>query len=348
EHPLPHPYTSNYQDYQPIYPTSITSVQLTANITAGGLLIPLIGGATLALISISTATAFITFIILILLTILEFAVAIIQAYVFTHPRVLSKAITHQSSKKGFDMGRVLGTNRHSTSKPSRSTAPQHFRATSLWRVYYLSPPQPYGRKSQARTPSPLYYKRHRRSIRINFLHGHRIPLTARLLIHQSHLIASLLCLGGIILSLFVMATLMILNSHFTLPSILPVILFVSAACEATLGLSSLVIVSNIYGTDYATLVPALIIIARLGNQTERLDAGLYFLVCALVSSIRIYPKHCGVSKLLSTPILNPNITQLLIQHLPMTSLHNTFYGKNTPLWPPPLTTQSTHRNPIAG
>nr|ARN58896.1 ATP synthase F0 subunit 6 [Platygonus compressus]ARN58933.1 ATP synthase F0 subunit 6 [Platygonus compressus]ARN58945.1 ATP synthase F0 subunit 6 [Platygonus compressus]ARN58958.1 ATP synthase F0 subunit 6 [Platygonus compressus]ARN58971.1 ATP synthase F0 subunit 6 [Platygonus compressus] len=59
------------------------AVRLTANITAGHLLIHLIGGATLALLSISTATAMITFIVLILLTILEFAVALIQAYVFT-------------------------------------------------------------------------------------------------------------------------------------------------------------------------------------------------------------------------------------------------------------------------
>lgn len=59
------------------------AVRLTANITAGHLLIHLIGGATLALINISITTAFITFIILVLLTILEFAVALIQAYVFT-------------------------------------------------------------------------------------------------------------------------------------------------------------------------------------------------------------------------------------------------------------------------
>nr|YP_009020927.1 ATP synthase F0 subunit 6 [Tapirus indicus]AHM91912.1 ATP synthase F0 subunit 6 [Tapirus indicus]AHM91925.1 ATP synthase F0 subunit 6 [Tapirus indicus]AHM91938.1 ATP synthase F0 subunit 6 [Tapirus indicus]ARM56436.1 ATP synthase F0 subunit 6 [Tapirus indicus] len=59
------------------------AVRLTANITAGHLLIHLIGGATLALMNISPTTAFITFIILILLTILEFAVALIQAYVFT-------------------------------------------------------------------------------------------------------------------------------------------------------------------------------------------------------------------------------------------------------------------------
>nr|YP_009184405.1 ATP synthase F0 subunit 6 [Dasypus sabanicola]ALO62479.1 ATP synthase F0 subunit 6 [Dasypus sabanicola] len=59
------------------------AVRLTANITAGHLLIHLIGGATLALMSISPTTASITFIILVLLTILEFAVALIQAYVFT-------------------------------------------------------------------------------------------------------------------------------------------------------------------------------------------------------------------------------------------------------------------------
>nr|QEI26062.1 ATP synthase F0 subunit 6 [Myotis nattereri] len=59
------------------------AVRLTANITAGHLLIHLIGGATLALMNINMTIAFITFIILILLTVLEFAVALIQAYVFT-------------------------------------------------------------------------------------------------------------------------------------------------------------------------------------------------------------------------------------------------------------------------
>nr|YP_007625515.1 ATP synthase F0 subunit 6 [Ctenomys sociabilis]ADK72563.1 ATP synthase F0 subunit 6 [Ctenomys sociabilis] len=59
------------------------AVRLTANITAGHLLMHLIGGATSVLFSISPPTAMITFIILLLLTILEFAVALIQAYVFT-------------------------------------------------------------------------------------------------------------------------------------------------------------------------------------------------------------------------------------------------------------------------
>nr|APC60832.1 ATP synthase F0 subunit 6 [Thrichomys apereoides] len=59
------------------------AVRLTANITAGHLLMHLIGGATSALLYISTPTALTTFIILLLLTMLEFAVALIQAYVFT-------------------------------------------------------------------------------------------------------------------------------------------------------------------------------------------------------------------------------------------------------------------------
>nr|APC60755.1 ATP synthase F0 subunit 6 [Geocapromys brownii] len=59
------------------------AVRLTANITAGHLLMHLIGGATSILISISPPAALTTFIILLLLTMLEFAVALIQAYVFT-------------------------------------------------------------------------------------------------------------------------------------------------------------------------------------------------------------------------------------------------------------------------
>nr|QOZ41083.1 ATP synthase F0 subunit 6 [Tupaia montana] len=59
------------------------AVRLTANITAGHLLMHLIGGATLVLTSISAPTAMVTFVILVLLTVLESAVALIQAYVFT-------------------------------------------------------------------------------------------------------------------------------------------------------------------------------------------------------------------------------------------------------------------------
>nr|UFX54098.1 NADH dehydrogenase subunit 4L [Cryptotis nigrescens]UFX54111.1 NADH dehydrogenase subunit 4L [Cryptotis gracilis] len=71
-----------------------------------------------------------------------------------------------------------------------------------------------------------------------------------LLMYRSHLMSSLLCLEGMMLTLFIMGTIMVLNSHFTLASMLPVILLVFAACEAAVGLSLLVMVSNTYGVDY--------------------------------------------------------------------------------------------------
>nr|YP_001661373.1 ATP synthase F0 subunit 6 [Dendrohyrax dorsalis]QZK26069.1 ATP synthase F0 subunit 6 [Dendrohyrax interfluvialis]QZK26082.1 ATP synthase F0 subunit 6 [Dendrohyrax interfluvialis]QZK26095.1 ATP synthase F0 subunit 6 [Dendrohyrax interfluvialis]CAP17660.1 ATPase subunit 6 [Dendrohyrax dorsalis] len=59
------------------------AVRLTANITAGHLLIHLMGSTTLTLMNISQTATAISFMVLFLLTILEFAVALIQAYVFT-------------------------------------------------------------------------------------------------------------------------------------------------------------------------------------------------------------------------------------------------------------------------
>nr|ANW84218.1 ATP synthase F0 subunit 6 [Poecile montanus baicalensis] len=57
-------------------------VRLTANLTAGHLLIQLISTATVALSSTMPAVSLLTFLVLFLLTILEVAVAMIQAYVF--------------------------------------------------------------------------------------------------------------------------------------------------------------------------------------------------------------------------------------------------------------------------
>uniref|UniRef100_A0A8C4KVD9 NADH-ubiquinone oxidoreductase chain 4L n=1 Tax=Equus asinus asinus TaxID=83772 RepID=A0A8C4KVD9_EQUAS len=86
-------------------------------------------------------------------------------------------------------------------------------------------------------------------VHINIFLAFTVSLVG-LLMYRSHLISSLLCLEGIILSLFVIATMVVLNTHFTLASIIPIILLVFAACEAALGLSLLVIVSNTYGVDH--------------------------------------------------------------------------------------------------
>nr|AQY56352.1 ATP synthase F0 subunit 6 [Loxodonta africana]AQY56430.1 ATP synthase F0 subunit 6 [Loxodonta cyclotis]AQY56443.1 ATP synthase F0 subunit 6 [Loxodonta cyclotis] len=70
------------------------AVRLTANITAGHLLIHLTGTATLTLLSIHSMTITVTFVTVILLTILELAVALIQAYVFA---LLISLYLHESA-----------------------------------------------------------------------------------------------------------------------------------------------------------------------------------------------------------------------------------------------------------
>nr|AFA46083.1 ATP synthase F0 subunit 6 [Cercopithecus albogularis francescae] len=59
------------------------AVRLTANITAGHLLMHLVGNAMLTLLAINLPITLLTSTLLMLLTTLEIAVALIQAYVFT-------------------------------------------------------------------------------------------------------------------------------------------------------------------------------------------------------------------------------------------------------------------------
>nr|YP_220740.1 NADH dehydrogenase subunit 4L [Balaenoptera brydei]YP_220753.1 NADH dehydrogenase subunit 4L [Balaenoptera borealis]Q598Z5.1 RecName: Full=NADH-ubiquinone oxidoreductase chain 4L; AltName: Full=NADH dehydrogenase subunit 4L [Balaenoptera borealis]AAR33069.1 NADH dehydrogenase subunit 4L [Balaenoptera edeni]AVM38342.1 NADH dehydrogenase subunit 4L [Balaenoptera borealis]AVM38355.1 NADH dehydrogenase subunit 4L [Balaenoptera borealis]UPH84192.1 NADH dehydrogenase subunit 4L [Balaenoptera bry len=86
-------------------------------------------------------------------------------------------------------------------------------------------------------------------IHMNVLMAFSMSLVG-LLMYRSHLMSALLCLEGMMLSLFTLAALTILNSHFTLANMMPIILLVFAACEAAIGLALLVMVSNTYGTDY--------------------------------------------------------------------------------------------------
>ncbi|YP_006503765.1 NADH dehydrogenase subunit 4L (mitochondrion) [Aotus nancymaae] len=84
---------------------------------------------------------------------------------------------------------------------------------------------------------------------INILLAYFMSLLG-LLVYRSHLMSSLLCLEGMMLSLFIMATLTTLNMHLTLMYMMPVVLLVFAACEAAVGLALLVLISNLYGLDY--------------------------------------------------------------------------------------------------
>nr|YP_009184226.1 NADH dehydrogenase subunit 4L [Bradypus pygmaeus]ALF62852.1 NADH dehydrogenase subunit 4L [Bradypus variegatus]ALO62196.1 NADH dehydrogenase subunit 4L [Bradypus pygmaeus]ATP84984.1 NADH dehydrogenase subunit 4L [Bradypus pygmaeus] len=71
-----------------------------------------------------------------------------------------------------------------------------------------------------------------------------------LLLYRSHVMSSLLCLEGLMLSLFILNALTTLSTHHTLSTMTPIILMVFAACETALGLALLVTISNTYGSDY--------------------------------------------------------------------------------------------------
>nr|UPU97358.1 NADH dehydrogenase subunit 4L [Sicista betulina] len=70
------------------------------------------------------------------------------------------------------------------------------------------------------------------------------------LMFRTHLMSTLLCLEGMMLSIFVLTSIMTLNLHNILSFIYPVVILVFAACEAAVGLALLVMISNSYGNDY--------------------------------------------------------------------------------------------------
>nr|YP_007625544.1 NADH dehydrogenase subunit 4L [Spalacopus cyanus]ADK72618.1 NADH dehydrogenase subunit 4L [Spalacopus cyanus] len=71
-----------------------------------------------------------------------------------------------------------------------------------------------------------------------------------IMVYRSHMMSSLLCLEGMMLSMFILGVVIMLNSHYILAFSPPVILLVLAACEAAVGLALLVMISNTYGIDY--------------------------------------------------------------------------------------------------
>nr|AIG23560.1 NADH dehydrogenase subunit 4L [Pseudantechinus macdonnellensis] len=86
-------------------------------------------------------------------------------------------------------------------------------------------------------------------INMNLIVAFMLALTG-VLIYRSHLMSTLLCLEGMMLSLFILMTLLITHFHMFSMSMAPLILLVFSACEAGVGLALLVKISTTHGNDY--------------------------------------------------------------------------------------------------
>nr|UFR83173.1 NADH dehydrogenase subunit 4L [Alticola olchonensis] len=70
------------------------------------------------------------------------------------------------------------------------------------------------------------------------------------LMFRSHLMSTLLCLEGMMLTLFLLTTITPLNTHSMVMLPIPIVILVFAACEAAVGLALLAKISNTYGSDF--------------------------------------------------------------------------------------------------
>nr|AIG23222.1 NADH dehydrogenase subunit 4L [Marmosa demerarae] len=86
-------------------------------------------------------------------------------------------------------------------------------------------------------------------INLNMLMAFLIALMG-VFIYRSHLMSTLLCLEGMMLSLFILMALLISHYHMFSSSMTPLILLVFSACEAGIGLALLVTMSYSYGNDH--------------------------------------------------------------------------------------------------
>nr|YP_011003608.1 NADH dehydrogenase subunit 4L [Neoniphon opercularis]WPS65997.1 NADH dehydrogenase subunit 4L [Neoniphon opercularis] len=67
--------------------------------------------------------------------------------------------------------------------------------------------------------------------------------------HRTHLLSALLCLEGMMLSLFIALSLWALQLDSTIYSASPMLLLAFSACEASAGLALLVATARTHGTD---------------------------------------------------------------------------------------------------
>nr|YP_004857921.1 NADH dehydrogenase subunit 4L [Caulophryne pelagica]BAI77087.1 NADH dehydrogenase subunit 4L [Caulophryne pelagica] len=73
---------------------------------------------------------------------------------------------------------------------------------------------------------------------------------AGLTFHRTHLLSALLCLEGMMLSLFMALSLWAMQLATTSFSASPMILLAFSACEASAGLALLVATARTHGTDH--------------------------------------------------------------------------------------------------
>nr|NP_740200.1 NADH dehydrogenase subunit 4L [Sufflamen fraenatum]BAC23834.1 NADH dehydrogenase subunit 4L [Sufflamen fraenatum] len=72
---------------------------------------------------------------------------------------------------------------------------------------------------------------------------------AGLTFHRTHLLSALLCLEGMMLSLFIALSLWSMQFSSASFSVLPVFLLAFSACEASTGLALLVATARTHGSD---------------------------------------------------------------------------------------------------
>nr|YP_002265479.1 NADH dehydrogenase subunit 4L [Anoplocapros lenticularis]BAG72042.1 NADH dehydrogenase subunit 4L [Anoplocapros lenticularis] len=85
-------------------------------------------------------------------------------------------------------------------------------------------------------------------IHFTFSSAFMLGLTG-LAFHRTHLLSALLCLEGMMLSLFIALSLWALQLNSTSFSASPVLLLAFSACEASAGLALLVATARTHGTD---------------------------------------------------------------------------------------------------
>nr|YP_089585.1 NADH dehydrogenase subunit 4L [Ichthyophis glutinosus]AAS13713.1 NADH dehydrogenase subunit 4L [Ichthyophis glutinosus] len=70
-----------------------------------------------------------------------------------------------------------------------------------------------------------------------------------MILHRAHLLSALICLEGMMLSLFITMSFWSIQTESTLCTLAPMVLLTFSACEAGTGLAILVATIRTHGTD---------------------------------------------------------------------------------------------------